>query len=315
MASRTVEIASAALAALAASRSRPAAAEAALRVVASTARRGRHDPPDRRRARLGRDDRAGQPGSPQGPHQAELRDEAQPRRRARGAGARPRARVPAGAARGGEQPEDPAHGSGLHRRVDLRPAARGPDQPESLAGGAAPARKSRISTSIRCGQADGQGDRRGARARRSGGRVAPTRRASTRFDGAARRQDRRVGGAWRRRCAVSRRSPTIRIWSTSPIASGSRWSEPSRRKPGVPATPGHLEELVESDEARAGEARDPRGRLRAVARADGGRAHGRAGRHHLHAGGRPAGHADATSTSIDANLRALLQAVQGGTSS
>ena len=38
-------------------------------------------------------------------------------------------------------------------------------------------------------------------------------------------------------------------------------------KPGVPATPGHLEELIAHDEARRRATRDPRGRLRAAARA------------------------------------------------
>ena len=45
----------------------------------------------------------------------------------------------------------------------------------------------------------------------------------------------------------------------------------------------------EPDEARPGEARDPRGGLRDAARADGGRAHERARRHDLVDGGRPAG--------------------------
>ena len=63
-------------------------------------------------------------------------------------------------------------------------------------------------------------------------------------------------------------------------------------KPGVPATPGHLEQLVETMK---------REQVKLVIREvayelplarDAGGAHRRAGRHHLHAGGRAAGHAD-----------------------
>ena len=183
------------------SRSAATSAEAALRVVATLPGRRRHDAPDRRRSRRGRDDRAGQPGPAQGPGEAELRDQAEPRRRARRAGARPRARVPARAARGGGQPEDPAHGTGLHRRLDLRPAARGADQPEPLAGRAAPARQSALQPRSGAREADGEGHRRGAR--RASIRRAPpaTRRASRASPRCSTRRS-PSGRSWRRRCAA-----------------------------------------------------------------------------------------------------------------
>ena len=75
---------------------------------------------------------------------------AQPRRRRRPARARGGARLPAGAARGGAQPEDPARRARLHRLLDVRHAARGADAHRPLARRPAPDGQPALSTSIRC---------------------------------------------------------------------------------------------------------------------------------------------------------------------
>src|SRR5262249_15150402 len=166
-------------------------------------------------------------------------------------------------------------------------AARGADQPEPRAGRAPPARQPALQPRPGAREADGEGDRRGPRARRPGRRRRVPGRARA-LHRAPRREDRGVGAA--RGAAARREGGVVPPGPRLPRAAlrprdGRHDRDQARRARDALAPRG----ARRRDEARPRAARDPRGRLRDAARADRRGAHRRARRDDLLARGRAAG--------------------------
>ena len=294
------------------SRSRRRAAGGGAARGRHAARRRRHDAPDRRRPRLGRDDRR---RAARIPHKVPVKPSFVTKlNRAdalvvQGLGLE-HAFLPA-LLEVARNPKILPTGAGLHRRLDLRPAARGAEQPEPLAGRAAPARQSALQPRSGAGQADGARDRRGSRARRSGGRRELSRRASRasrRCSTARSRSGRQLAAPLRGVKAVSYHQDLVYLAARF----GTRAGRHDRDQAGRARDAGSPRGAGRDDEAREGEAGDPRGRLRDAARADRRGAHGRARGHDLDAGGRAAGHADVRRVRSRPTSRRCWRAVQPG---
>ena len=207
---------------------------------------------------------------------------------------RGRARLPARAARGVAQPEDPARRARLHRLLGLRHTARGADAHRPLARRSASRWAIRTSTSIRCSA-------RTWRARSPTGSRATTRstrrpssRTSTAYLRQARRGDRALGEGGRAAQGQEARQLSSRpALLRGALRHGGR-SGRSSCAPGVDPTPAHIDELEEQmrrDKVDlvvrelhypAGSGRDGRTADRRQARRAAGDGRGRAGGQGLH---------------------------------